>query len=62
MLRLGQKGDTPMTEKDREQFMEVLLALGGYNTIDNQKNKVRDFTPCQLIYQSKPETPENTDV
>lgn len=51
-----------MTEKDREQFMEVLLALGGYNTIDNQKNKVRDFTPCQLIYQSKPETPENTDV
>ena len=30
MVRFSQKGDTPMTDKDREQYLEVLFALSGY--------------------------------
>lgn len=61
MVRLSQKGDMPMTEKDRDQYIEVLLALAGCYEKKEEK-KIRDFTPCQCFCQSKTEMPENTEV
>ena len=57
MLRLSQKGDTPMTDKDKELYLDILLALGGYSI----KEKNNDEKTCQSICQSKPQTLENTE-
>jgi len=45
-----------MTDEDRRQYMEVLLALGGYNIKEEKKEDV-----CQQNCQSNPQSIENTE-
>ena len=46
-----------MTDKDKELYLDILLALGGYSI----KEKNNDEKTCQSICQSKPQTLENTE-
>ena len=49
-----------MTDKDREQYFEVLLALGGYNKFDKEEQEKYSFA-CQSICQPNAQKVENTD-
>lgn len=37
---ISQKGDTPMTNKDKEQYIEVLLALAGHGNYNKETEKI----------------------
>ena len=52
------KGDTLMKEIDKELYLEILLALGGYHIKDKENFDI----PCQSNCQPVTESPENTDV
>ena len=47
-----------MKEIDKELYLEILLALGGYHIKDKENFDI----PCQSNCQPVTESPENTDV
>jgi len=54
MIRSSQKGDTPMTDKDRDNYMEVLLALAGFGNIkDYKENEQPEDLSVKLSVKSE---------